>query len=40
VLQRLREQHGDIAFRHRRTPHNQITAGFLTDAGARIEEIP
>jgi predicted enzyme involved in methoxymalonyl-ACP biosynthesis len=40
VLQRLREEHGDIAFRHRRTPHNQITAGFLTDAGARIEEIP
>ncbi|WP_329793383.1 hypothetical protein V1227_16135 [Lentzea sp. DG1S-22] len=40
VLQQLREKHGDIVFRHRRTAHNQITAGFLADAGARIEEIP
>ncbi|USX53880.1 hypothetical protein [Lentzea sp. HUAS12] len=40
VLRRLREEHGDLVFRHRITPHNQITAGFLTDAGARIEEIP
>ncbi|MET9225458.1 hypothetical protein [Lentzea sp. NPDC003310] len=40
VLQRLRAEHGDLVFRHRATPHNQITAGFLTDAGARIEEIP
>ncbi|SDG06569.1 hypothetical protein SAMN05216553_105161 [Lentzea fradiae] len=39
VLQWVRDEHGDIAFRHRRTPHNQITAGFLADAGARVEEI-
>ncbi|MDX3662216.1 hypothetical protein PV646_33350 [Streptomyces sp. ID05-26A] len=40
VLRRLRDEHGDLVFRHRATPHNQITAGFLTDAGVRIEEIP
>ncbi|WP_394618989.1 hypothetical protein JNUCC0626_07780 [Lentzea sp. JNUCC 0626] len=40
VLRRLRDEHGDLVFHHRATPHNQITAGFLTDAGARIEEIP
>ncbi|MFD4668629.1 hypothetical protein ACFWNN_02785 [Lentzea sp. NPDC058450] len=40
VLRKLRDGHGDLVFRHRTTPHNQITAGFLTDAGARIEEIP
>ncbi len=40
VLSRLLAEPGDVVFRHRRTPHNQITAGFLTDAGATIEEIP
>ncbi|MDX8031973.1 hypothetical protein SK803_17245 [Lentzea sp. BCCO 10_0856] len=40
VLRKLLEEPGEVVFRHRRTAHNQITAGFLTDAGATIEEIP
>lgn len=40
VLRRLLAEPGEVIFRHRRTPHNQITAGFLADAGATIEEIP
>ncbi|WP_434446492.1 hypothetical protein [Lentzea sp. E54] len=40
VLARLLAEQGDVVFRHRRTAHNQITAGFLADAGVTIEEIP
>jgi predicted enzyme involved in methoxymalonyl-ACP biosynthesis len=40
VLRKLLDEPGEVVFRHRRTPHNQITAGFLVDAGATIEEIP
>lgn len=36
VLQQLP---GDAVFRYRSTPHNQITAAFLTDAGVAVEEI-
>lgn len=39
VFRQLAEP-GEVVFRYRPTPNNQITAGFLTDAGATIEEIP
>ncbi|MFI6099356.1 hypothetical protein ACIA8G_27695 [Lentzea sp. NPDC051213] len=39
VLRQLLADPGEVVFRHRRTPHNQITAGFLTDAGVALEEI-
>ncbi|RAS66001.1 putative enzyme involved in methoxymalonyl-ACP biosynthesis [Lentzea atacamensis] len=35
----LRQLPGAAVFRYRKTPHNQITAAFLKDAGVVVEEI-